>query len=65
MVEPVRRPSTNLRAGLNRGLLLALDSVCLRALAREPWNRFPTAAAFAGALEEVQGAGAVPWARTA
>jgi len=65
MVEPVRRPSTNLRAGLNPGLLLALDSVCLRALAREPWNRFPTAAAFAGALEEVQGAGAVPWARTA
>jgi len=73
-VEPICRPSTILRAGLNPGLLLALDAVCLRALERNPWDRFPTAEAFARALDGTSGAGsiglarssaAVEWAKTA
>lgn len=43
---PIAPPST-----LRRDVPLGLDDICLRALERDPGRRFPTAAAFADALE--------------
>jgi len=49
--DPLRRPSEIMRAGLNPLLYQQLEGVCMRALAREPWNRHPTARDFAEDLE--------------
>jgi serine/threonine-protein kinase len=49
--DPIRRPSEIMRAGLNPLLYQELESVCLKALAREPRHRYQTAKDFADDLE--------------
>jgi hypothetical protein len=48
--DPVRRPSEIMRAGLNPVLYEELEKVCMRALERQPRDRFATARSFSEAL---------------
>ena len=48
--DPVRRPSEIMRAGLNPVLYEELEKVCMRALERQPRDRFSTAKSFLEAL---------------
>jgi len=53
--DPVRRPSEIMRAGLNPVLYEDLEKVCLKALERQPRDRFATAKGFSQALERSLG----------
>jgi hypothetical protein len=46
----VRRPTEIMRAGLNPVLYQDLETVCMKALQRNPRDRYPTAKRFSEAL---------------
>jgi len=48
--DPVRRPTEIMRAGLNPLLYEELEKVCMKALERQPRDRFATAKSFSEAL---------------
>ncbi len=52
---PIPPPGTH-----RPGVPLSLDEVCMRALERDPARRYPTAAAFASALDEAYGRKMMP-----